>query len=59
MSISDTDVSNLENVKRDYKELEAVVKGSGAQVIFSSVLLVRGMRRERADRIKKNKWLNG
>ena len=34
------------------------MKNSGAQVVFSSVLQVRGMERERADRIKKiNKWL--
>jgi len=29
------------------------VKNSGAQVVFSSVLQVRGMGRERTDRIKK------
>ena len=55
---SDTAVSNLKYIKSDYKELGAAVKNSGAQVVFSSVLQVRGMERERADRIKKiNKWL--
>jgi len=55
---SDTSVSNLKNIKRHYKELGAAVKNLGAQVVFSSIVHVRGVGRERTDRIKKtNKWL--
>ena len=50
---SDTAVSNLKYIKSDYKELGAAVKNSEAQVVFSSILLVRDMGRERTDRIKK------
>lgn len=39
----DTVVSNLKNIKRDYKELGAAVKNLRAQVIFSSALPVRGV----------------
>lgn len=49
---SDTAVSNLKNIKRNCKELGVAVKNSGAQVVFSSVFLVREMGRERADRMK-------
>ena len=55
---SDTAVSNLKYIKSDYKELGAAVKNSEAQVVFSSIVHVRGVGRERTDRIKKtNKWL--
>lgn len=55
----DTAVSNLKNIHyRDYKELGAAVKNSGAQAVFSSILQFRGTGRERTNRIKKiNKWL--
>ena len=55
---SGTAVNNIKNIRRYYKKLRAAVKNSGAQVLFSSILLIRGMRRESADKIKKiNKWL--
>jgi len=58
LGTSDTTISKLKNIKKDYKELEAALKNSEAQVVFSSVLQIRGMRRERTDRIKKiDKWL--
>ena len=44
---SDTAVSKLNNIKRDYRELGAAVKNSGALVVFSSILPVRRMVRER------------
>jgi len=50
---SDTAVSNLQHIKSDYKELGVAVKNSEAQVVSSSILLVRDMGRERTDRIKK------
>ena len=50
---SDTSVSNLKNIKRDYKELGAAVKNLGAQAVFLSILQVREMGKERTDRIKK------
>jgi len=44
----DTARSSLRNVKKDHTSLGAVVRGSGAQVVFSSVLLVKGKGYERA-----------
>ena len=55
---SDTARSSLRNIKKDYRALGAVVRDSGAQVVFSSVLLVKGKGFERASRIWQiNKWL--
>ena len=53
VSTRDTAVSNLKNIKKDYKELGTAVKNSGVQVVFSAVLQVRGMGNKRTVRIKK------
>jgi len=44
-------VRNLKNIKGNYKELGASVKDSGVQVVFPSVLPVKGTERERARRV--------
>ena len=48
MSTTDTAPGHLESVKHDDMTLNTMFKGFGAQVIFFSVLLVRGkgLRRE-------------
>ena len=53
---SDTASSRLRSIKKDYRALGAAVRDSGAPVVFSSVLPVKGF--ERASRIWRiNKWL--
>ena len=47
MGTSDTVRSSLRSIKKDYRALEGVVRDSGAQVVFSSVLLVEGKGFER------------
>ncbi|XP_068782230.1 uncharacterized protein [Struthio camelus] len=48
----------LETIKRDFRALGMVVKGLGAQVVFSSILPVRGKDRRRSRRIfQVNSWL--
>ena len=55
---SDTARSSLRSTKEDYRALGAVVRDSGVQVVFSSILLFKGKGFERASRIWRiNKWL--
>ncbi|MCQ4187457.1 SGNH/GDSL hydrolase family protein [Klebsiella pneumoniae] len=55
---SDTAGSSLRNIKRDFRALGSTVKGSGVQVVFSSILPVEGQGPERARRIwQVNSWL--
>ena len=50
--------SSLRSIKRDYRALGAAVRDSGAQVVSSSVLLVKGKGIERATQIWQiNRWL--
>jgi len=42
---------SLRNIKKDYKSLGAAMMDSEAQVVFSSVLLIKGKEFERASRI--------
>ena len=54
---SDTARSSLRSIK-DYRALAVVVRDSGVQVVFSSVLPVKGKGFERARQIWRiNKWL--
>lgn len=48
MGTSGTARSSLRSIKEYYRALGAAVKDSGAQVVFSSVLLVKGKGLERA-----------
>jgi len=58
MGTSDTARSSLRSIKKDYRALGVVVRDSGAQVVFSSILLVKGKGLERASQIWQiNKWL--
>lgn len=50
---TDIAVSNPKNIKKYYKDLGAAVKNSGAQEVFLSILQVKGMGRERTNRIKR------
>ena len=45
---SDTARSSLRTIKKDYRALGAAVRDSGVQVVFSSVLPVKGKGFERA-----------
>jgi len=50
--------SSLRSIKKDYRALGAAVRDSGAQVVFSSTLPVKGKGFERASPIWQiNKWL--
>lgn len=42
MGTHDTARGNLGSIKMDYRALRAVVKCTGTQVVFSSILPVRG-----------------
>jgi len=58
MDTKDTARSSLRSMKKDYRALGAVMRDSGAQVVFSSVLPVKGRGLERAIHIWQiNKWL--
>lgn len=39
----------MRNIKRDYRDLRAVVKDTGLQVVFSLVLLIKGKGIERVE----------
>ena len=55
---SDTVGSSLRSIKKDYRALGVAIRDSGAQVVFSSILPVKGKRSERASRIwRTNKLL--
>ena len=55
---SDMASSSLKNIKKDYRALGEVVRGSGAQVVFSSILQDKGEDLKNARRIwQMNKWL--
>ena len=57
---SDTASRNPRRIKEDYKALGVQVKSIGAQVIFSSILPVRGKGAARNRRIMQiNFWLHG
>uniref|UniRef100_A0A672URF4 SGNH hydrolase-type esterase domain-containing protein n=1 Tax=Strigops habroptila TaxID=2489341 RepID=A0A672URF4_STRHB len=54
----DIDSSCLEDIKKDYRALGEVVKGSGAQIVFSSILQGKGEDLKKARRVwQVNKWL--
>ena len=58
MGTSDAAGSSLRRIKKIYRLLGAVVRDSGEQVVFSSVLPVKGRVFERASQILQiNKWL--
>ncbi|PKU38376.1 hypothetical protein llap_11321 [Limosa lapponica baueri] len=58
MSTSNTAKSSLRIIKKDYRALEVAVKDSGAQIVFSSILPVKGKGFDRASQIwGVNKWL--
>ncbi|XP_061232493.1 uncharacterized protein LOC133224745 [Neopsephotus bourkii] len=55
---SDIDSSSPENIKKDYRALGEVVSGSGAQIVFSSILQDTGEYLKKGRRISQvNKWL--
>ena len=55
---NDTARGNLDRIKSDYKAPGVVVKGVGAQVMFSSILPVRGKDGRRRVLIGQvNNWL--
>uniref|UniRef100_A0A8B9IV37 Uncharacterized protein n=1 Tax=Amazona collaria TaxID=241587 RepID=A0A8B9IV37_9PSIT len=57
---TDIDSSSPETIKKDYRALGGVVRGSGAQIVFSSILQDTGQDLEKARRIGQvNKWLEG
>uniref|UniRef100_A0A8B9F7M5 Uncharacterized protein n=1 Tax=Amazona collaria TaxID=241587 RepID=A0A8B9F7M5_9PSIT len=57
---TDIDSSSPETIKKDYRALGEVVRGSGAQIVFSSILQDTGQDLEKARRIGQvNKWLEG
>ena len=57
---NDTASRNLGRIKEDYKALGVQAKSIGAQVIFSSILPVRGKGAARNRRIMQiNFWLHG
>ena len=51
VSTSDTARSSLRSIKKDYRALGVVVRDSGAQAVFSSIVPVKGKEFERASRI--------
>ena len=58
MGASDIDSSSLENIKKDYRALGEVVRGSGAQIVSSSILQDKGEDLKKARWIwQVNKWL--
>jgi len=51
MGTNDTARSSLRSINKDYRALGATLRDSGAQVVFSSVLLVKGKGSERGSQI--------
>jgi len=51
MSTNSAARSSMRSIKKDYRTLGAVVMDSGVQVVFSSILLVKGKGFEGASRI--------
>uniref|UniRef100_A0A8B9G7H1 Uncharacterized protein n=1 Tax=Amazona collaria TaxID=241587 RepID=A0A8B9G7H1_9PSIT len=57
---TDIDSSSSKSIKKDYMALGEVVRGSGAQIVFLSILQDTGQDLEKARRIGQvNKWLEG
>ena len=57
MGTGDTAGSSLRSIKKDYRALGAAVRDSGAQVVFSSILPVKGQGFERV--VKSGESVNG
>ena len=56
----DIESSSLRSIKKDYRALGEMVRGSGAQIVFSTILQDTGEELPKARRIGQvNKWLKG